>query len=129
MLVGVRLEKHGVKRSDGRGFQLAQQGHQVAASRSAEDSELVLDRDDIHVAGVEEVGSPPVRAKILFFNLEANEIRILIAPAGIIDRHREAPVARVPRGHRLKQVGCERGNTAFARQVVADERDGSNARL
>jgi hypothetical protein len=101
----------------------------VAAGRPAEDSELVLDRDNIHVAGVQEVGSPPVRLKILLFNLEANDIRILIAPVDIIDRHREAPAARMPRRHRLKQVGCKRGNAAFARQVVADERDGSNARL
>jgi len=99
----------------------------VASGRPAEDSELVLDRDNIHVAGVEEVGSPPVRAKFLLLNLEANDIRILIAPINIIDRHREAPAARMQRCHGLKQVGCERGNPAFARQVVADKRNGSNA--
>ena len=99
----------------------------MASGRPAEDSELVLDRDNIHVAGVEEVGSPPVRAKFLLLNLEANDIRILIAPINIIDRHREAPAARMQRCHGLKQVGCERGNPAFARQVVADKRNGSNA--
>ena len=101
----------------------------MAAGRPAEDSELVLDRDNVHVAGVEEVGGPPVRAKILLLNLEANDIRILIAPIDVIDRHREAPALRMPRRHGLKQVGCERGNAAFARQVVAEKRDGSNAGL
>jgi hypothetical protein len=37
---------------------------------------------------VERGGSPLIRAKILLFNLEANDIRILIASVDIIDRHR-----------------------------------------
>jgi hypothetical protein len=35
--------------------------NKVAAGRSAEDSELVLERDHVHVAGVQEVGGAPVR--------------------------------------------------------------------
>ena len=79
MLVGVRLEENGVERGDDRRFQFAQQRQQVAAGRSAEDSELVLDRDDVHVAGVQEVGGAPVRTQILLLNLEANGFRILVA--------------------------------------------------
>ncbi len=99
----------------------------MAAGRPAEDSELVLDRDNVHVAGVQEVGGAPVRAKVLLLNLEANDVRILIAPIDVIDRHREALALGMPRCHGLKQVGCKRGNAAFARQVVAEKRDGSNA--
>jgi len=73
------------------------------------------------------VGGAPVRIQILFLNLEANHVRILIAPTDVIDRHREASALEMPRCHSPKQVGGKRGNAAFARQVVAEKRDGSNA--
>ena len=81
MLVGVRLEENGVERGDDRRFQFAQQRQQVAAGRPAENSELVLDRDNVHVAGVQEVGGAPVRIQVLLLNLEANDVRIPIAPS------------------------------------------------
>jgi hypothetical protein len=52
MLVGARLEENGVERADDRRCQSAQQHQQVAAGRPAENSELVLDRDNVYVAGV-----------------------------------------------------------------------------
>ena len=91
-----------MQRGDDRRFQFAQQGQQVAAGRSAEDSELVLDRDNVHVAGVQEVGGAPVRIQILLLNLEANDVRILIAALDVIDRHREASASGMPRRHRLQ---------------------------
>ena len=127
MLVGVRLEENGVERGDDRRFQFAQQGQQVAAGRPAEDPELVLDRDNVHVAGVQEAGGAPVGVQVLLLNLEANHVRIPIAPLDVIDRHREALALGMPRCHGPKQVGGKRGNAAFARQVVAEKRDGSNA--
>ncbi len=99
----------------------------MAAGRPAENSELVLERDNVHVAGVQEVGGAPVRFQILLLNLEANDVRIPIAPLDVIDRHREAAALGLVRRHRPQQVGCKRGNAAFARQVVAEKRDGSNA--
>ena len=95
----------------------------MAAGRTAENSELVLDRDNVHVAGVQEVGGAPVRLQILFFNLEANDVRILIAPIDVVDRDREAPALGMPRRHSPQQVGGKRGNAALARQVVAEKRD------
>ena len=116
-----------MKRGDDRRSQFAQQSQQVATGRPAEDSELVLDRDNVHVAGVQEVGGAPVRIQVLLLNLETNDVRILIATLDVIDRHGEAPALGMPRCHSPKQVGCKRGNAAFARQVVAEKRDGSNA--
>jgi hypothetical protein len=110
-----------------RHFQFAQEGQDMAASRAAEDSELVLDGDNIHVAGVEEVGSAPARIQILLLNLEANHVRILIAPVDVIDRHRETPALGMLHCYSPKQVGCKRGDAAFARQVVPEKRDGSDA--
>jgi hypothetical protein len=42
----------------------------VAAGRPAGYSELLLERDDVHVAGVEKAGGAPVRVRILLLNLE-----------------------------------------------------------
>jgi hypothetical protein len=96
------------------------------AGRPAEDSELVLDRDNVHVAGVQEVGGAPVRIQVLLLNLEANDVRIPVAPFDVVDRHHEAPALGMPCCHRAKQVGGKRGDAAFARKIVAEKRNGSN---
>ena len=72
----------------------------MAAGRSAENSELVLERNDIHVAGVQEDGRAPVRIQVLLLDLEADDVRILIAPLDVVHRHREAAalgMAALPR--------------------------------
>src|ERR1039458_2162952 len=101
----------------------------MAAGRAAENSELVLQRDNVHIAGVEEGGGLPVRFQILPVNLEASHLRILIAPLDVSDGHREAAALGMPRCHSLQEVGGERRNAAFARQVIAEKRDGSSAGL
>src|SRR5579871_6595850 len=101
----------------------------MAARRTAVNSELVLDGDNVHVGGVEKVGSTVVRSQVLFLNLEANEVRIEIAPLNVIDRHCEAPALGIARCYRSKQIGSKRGNAAFAWQVVPEKRDGSTAGL
>jgi hypothetical protein len=98
----------------------------MAAGRPAEDSELVLERDNVHVARVQQSGGAPVRLRVLLLNLETNDGRILVAPINVVDRHREAPAFTMLRS-RLQQVGGKRGNSAFARQVVAEKRNGSQA--
>ena len=87
----------------------------------------MLERDNVHVAVVQEVGAAPVRGQYLLLNLEANHLRVLIAAFYVIDRYREAAVLGMLRRHRSKQVGCKRGDAALARQVVAEKGDGSNA--
>src|ERR1035438_851612 len=52
----------------------------------AGDSELVLEADDVHVAGVEEVGGAAVGFQILLLNLEAHDVGIPVAPLDVIDR-------------------------------------------
>jgi hypothetical protein len=105
----------------------SQQGQYVAAGRPAEYAELVLERDQIHAAGVQEVRRSLVRVQLLLLNLEANGIRILVRPLGVVDRDREALALGMPRCHRSEQVRCKSGNAALARHVVAQESDGSNA--
>ena len=104
MLIGVRFEENGVKGGDDRRFQFAQQSQQVAAGRSSEDSELVLDRDNVNLAGIQKDGGAPVRTEVLLLNLETNDVRILIVTIDVIDRHRETLALGMPRSHRPKQV-------------------------
>src|SRR5579871_1914578 len=101
----------------------------MAARRTAVNSELVLDGDNAHVGGVEKVGSTVVRSQVLLLNLKANDVRIVIAALNVIDRHCEAPVSRIARCYRSKQIGSKRGNAAFAWQVVPEERSSSEAGL
>ena len=79
------------------------------------------------VVKVQEAGGAPVLVEVLLLDLEANHVGISVARLGVIDRRREAPALGMPRRHGPQQVGGKRGNPAFARQVVSDKRDGSNA--
>ena len=47
--------------------------------RPAENAELVLQADDVHVADVEEIGGAQIGRQVLLLNLEANHFRILVA--------------------------------------------------
>ena len=94
-LVGVRLAQDGVERGDDRHSQLAQQRQHVAAGGPAEDPELVLHADDVHVADVEEVRRALVGRQILLLDLEANDVRIVVAALDVVDRHRETLALRM----------------------------------
>ena len=115
-----------MKRGDDRHSQFAQKRQNVTAGRPAENAELVLQADDVHVADVEEVRRAQIGRQILLLNLEANHFRILVAALDVIDRHRETLALRMRGCHGGKQVGRKRGDAALARQVVADERDLAN---
>ena len=67
----------------------------MAAGRSAENAELVLQADDIHIADVQEVRGPQVGRQVLLFDLEANYFRIFIAVLDVIDRHAETLALRM----------------------------------
>ena len=99
----------------------------MTAGRPAENAELVLQADDVHVADVEEVRGAQIGRQVLLLNLEANHLRILVATwMSLTDTARHSLGVRG--GHGGKQVGRERGNAALARQVVADKGDPSNLR-
>src|ERR1035441_2452220 len=56
-LVGFRLTQNGMKRSNNGHYQFAQECQDMAAGRPSENTEFVLQADDVHVADVEEVRS------------------------------------------------------------------------
>ena len=95
----------------------------MTAGRPAENAELVLQADDVHVADVEEVRGTQIGRQVLLLNLEANHFRVLVAALNVVDRHGETLALRMRGCDGGKQVGRERGNAALARQVVADKSD------
>ena len=94
----------------------------------AENAELVLQADDVHVADVEEVRGAQIGRQVLLLNLEANHFRVLVATRNVIDRHGEALALGMHGRYGGKQVRRERGNAALAWQVVANKRDLANSR-
>jgi hypothetical protein len=112
-----------VERGDDRHSQFAQERQQVEPGGPAEDPELVLHADDVHVPDVQEVRGALIGRDVLLLDLVANDVRIVVPALDVVDRHGEALAARVFGGHAGQQVGRERGDAALARQVVAHERD------
>ena len=112
-----------MKGSDNRHSQFAQECQDVTTGGPSEDAELVLQADDVHVADVEEVRGTQIGRQVLLLNLKANHFRVLVATRNVVDRHRQALALGMRAGDGGQQVGRERSDAAFARQVVSDESD------
>jgi hypothetical protein len=112
-----------VQRGDDRHSQFAQERQDVAAGGPAVNAELVLQADDVHVADVEEVRGAQIGRQILLLDLEANHFRVLVAALDVVDRRQRHWLWGCAVCDRGQQVGRERGDAAFARQVVADKSD------
>ena len=122
-LVGVRLAQDRVEGRDDRHPEVAHQAEDVAARRAAVDAVLVLERDDVGVREVQEVGRPEVAVQILLGDLEPDLRRVVVSFGAIVDRHDGALGLREPAGHRGVHVVGEGGDPALAREIVADEGD------
>ena len=127
-LVRSGLAQNGVQRGDNRHSQFAQECQDVAAGGTAENAELVLQADDVHVADVEEVRGAQIGRQVLLLNLEAHYLRIFVAALDVVDRHREALALGMRGCDGRQQIGCKCGDAAFARQMIADEGDLANFR-
>ena len=127
-MIRSRFTQDSVKRGDNRHSQFAQKRQNVTAGGPAENAEFVLQTDDVHVADVEEVRGAQIGRQVLLLNLEVNYFRILVAAFDVVHGHRETLALGMRGLDRREQVGCEGGDAALARQVVADESDLANFR-
>src|SRR5277367_6296310 len=98
----------------------------MTTHRSAKNTELMLQADDIHVADVEKIHRAPIRRQILFLNLESDLRRIIVTALDVVHRHGEALPIWKFRSHSRKQVGRERGDAAPTRKIIAEKRDCSD---
>src|SRR5712691_3609377 len=118
-----------MKRCDDRHSQFPQECQNVTTGRPTENTEFVLQADDIHIANVEEVRRTQIGRQVLLLNLEANHFRVLVAARNVVDRHGQALALGVRACDGGKQVGRERSNATLAWQVVADESDLTDFRI
>ena len=89
--------------------------------KAAENAELVLQADDVHVVDVEEVRGTQIGRQVLLLNLEANHFRVPVATRNVVDRHGHALALRMRSRDGRKQVRREGGNAALSGQVIADK--------
>ena len=87
----------------------------MTAGRAAENAELVLQADNVHIADVEEVRRAQIGRQVLLLNLETNHVRVFVAAFDVVDRHGETLALGIHSGDGRKQVGRKRGNAALAR--------------
>jgi hypothetical protein len=112
-----------MKRSYDRHFEVRQQLNDIAAGDPAENSILMLQRDDIEPGSVEELGRLHIVIYHLVANLDAHGCRVVVDPAGLghgYDAHVQI-WARICDGY--VEIVREGSDSTSARQVIADERD------
>jgi len=88
----------------------------------------MLHTNHVHIRDVQKIRRTQIRRQVLFRNLEAHLCRVIVSTREVIDRHDEALHRRKLRRHRATQVGRERGNAAFPRQIIAEKRDLADGR-
>jgi hypothetical protein len=117
-----------VQRGDDGHLQLAQQRQHMTARRPAENPELMLHANHVHVRDVQEIRRAQVGWQVLLRNLEAHFRRVIVAARKVIDRDDQALHRRKFRRHRAAQIGRERGDAAFPWQIIAEERNFADVR-
>jgi len=89
---------------------------------------LMLHANHVHVRDVQKIRRAQVGRQVLLRNLKAHFRRVIVAAGEVIDRHDEALNRRMLRRHRAAQIGRKRGNAAFPRQIIAEERNFADVR-
>ena len=57
----------------------------MTADRAAENAEFMLQAYDVHIADVQKIRSPQVRRQVLFFDLEADYLGIVVSVFDVVD--------------------------------------------
>ncbi len=123
-----RLGQHGVQRRDNRHRQARQQLEDVGAGVAAENSELVLQTDDVEPAGIQEGRGAHIFFDAVIPDLQGDRSGIIIGLTVVGHRHDRGLKIR-PRGrYRAFQVGREGCDSAAAWQRIADHRDPAQRR-
>ena len=112
-----------MERRDDRNTQIAKQGQNKASRWPSVDSVFVLERYHVGVAEVQVIGGPAIGFEIILAELESYFTWIIVAFGQIIDWHHKTLGRRKLLRDRPAQVVSERGNSTFARQIIAQEGD------
>ena len=104
-----------------RHIQSRQQRQDIRTGIAAENSELMLERHDIEVSGVEHIGGVRVVLQLLIVDLDSHDRGILVALPDVIHRDDERLRGGTRQRHRVLQIVGERRDSAATWERVPDE--------
>jgi hypothetical protein len=122
-LIGIRLAKNRVQGCNHGHLQATQKFQDVAAGRSAENSVLMLQANQVNIAEIQEIRGLAIGSQFILRKFEANSGRIAVTFRSIVDRQREKLGGAVFGVNGVAQIGCEGSDATAPGQVVADNCD------
>jgi hypothetical protein len=93
----------------------------MASGRPAVDAKLVLQRNDLDVVDVEEIGRTAVGIEFLLVDLKADTNWIIVAFGPIIDRAHDAQTFWEFRRNSLTNIGSESCDAALAWKMIPEK--------
>ena len=127
-LVGIGLAKNGMERGHHRHLEAAQQLQDVTASRSTENSILVLQTDHVEIVEVQELSGLSIRSQIVLGERPSHPRRIVISSVRVVYRKRQQSSGPALGGYGCAQVGGKSSDSTLPRQIVPDHRDPTRQR-
>ena len=119
--------KNGVQRGDDGHVQFAQQRQQWLPAGPPKMPNSCCTQTTSTLLMFRKSAARRYDGKILLCDLEAHHVRIFVAALDVIDRHRKAFESReYSAATALRRSVRERGDAAFARQVIAEKSDRSD---
>src|SRR2546422_7562761 len=86
----------------------------------SKDSVLMLHANDFHFVYVQEICCAKVHGQLGLFDLETNNCGVRIMSPTVIHRYNKAVEVGELAVNRLIQIGCECGDSALPRHVIAE---------
>jgi hypothetical protein len=108
-------------------MQTAKQGEHMAAAFATENPVLMLHRDKIDVANVQEVRRTLVRRYVGRCDFKPNSLGVRIAPVWVVHGQNEAFERGELGANCLAQVRREGSYSALARQMIPEHSDSAKA--
>ena len=119
------IGQHGMQRRYHRYAQAAEQSEAMTTRFATEDTEFMLERDEVYVAGIQELGGLDIVFDVFLVDLESRDRRLIVFLSWLV--HGDDPGVEIgtSKGHCLVQIVGEGRDAALAGQVIADEGNAS----
>ena len=95
----------------------------MAALWTAEDAKLVLNTEHIRIGRIKEMCGAAISPQVRFEDFESNFRWIIVTDWTVVDRNYRTLKLRIARGNGTVKVCSKRGEAAFSRNVIAENRD------
>src|SRR5512146_1902400 len=121
-LTRVRFAQNRVQSGYYSHLQPPQQPQDVATGRTTKNAVLMLKRNEVNVAEIQEIGSIFIGGGVSLGEFESNSRRIAVVRSRIVDWYRQQLSTSVLGADGVAQV-CRKGcNSALPREVISDHR-------